>query len=138
MTDYEILSVMIVSATDISEKLSVLMSTLTGFLLASVFIARKINRIMSVIFVGLYTVFYAVQVFGYYAMVLSNVDYAVEVNARTQANESGLAFMSAHDNLDGIYNLPTFWLIILSVAYIASIVFYIQARKTDFSVSTNA
>ena len=44
MSDYEILNLMFLASADITEKLAVLMSTLSAFLMASIFVAKKLNK----------------------------------------------------------------------------------------------
>ena len=131
MTNYEILFAFYETGHLINGSLAVQMTVLAGFMVASVMFGQVLDRIMTTLFVGLYSFFYLMN--G--AILMRQLEaYTSLMHEIRERNAQGVDF-SWHGGVDVpeafvAIGVAPFYLVLI-VAFVGSLIFFFRTRKLD-------
>jgi len=131
LSNYEILFAFYETGHLISESMALVMTVLAGFMVAGVFFGQVLDRIMTALLVGVYSLFY---LFTAFTLVRQAHAYGGLMEVIRERNAEGTDF-SWHGGVNipdtvvavGIWPLS----FVLTVAFAGSLVFFFRTRQLD-------
>lgn len=131
LSNYEILFAFYETGHLISESMALVMTVLAGFMVAGVFFGQVLDRVMTALLVGVYSLFYLLSAF---ALVRQAHAYGGLMNVIRERNAQGVDF-SWHGGVnipDALVAVGTWPLaFVLTAAFIGSLVFFFRTRRLD-------
>lgn len=131
LSNYEILFAFYETGHLISSSMALVMTVLAGFMVAGVFFGQVLDRVMTTLFVGVYSLFFLLTAFTLVRQTHAYGALMEEIRAR---NAQGTDF-SWHGGI----NVPDFFValgvwplvLILALAFAGSLIFFFRVRTTD-------
>lgn len=131
LSNYEILFAFYETGHLISDSTALVMAVLAGFMVAGVFFGQVLDRVMTALLVGVYSLFYLFSAFTLVRQAHAYGALMVEIRGR---NAQGVDF-SWHGGVDipdAVVTIGTWPLtFVLTAAFIGSLVFFFRTRKLD-------
>lgn len=131
LSNYEILFAFYETGHLISDSMALVMTVLAGFMVAGVFFGQVLDRVMTVLLVGVYSLFYF---FSAFTLVRQAHAYGALMDVIRERNAQGVDF-SWHGGVnipDAVVSVGTWPLsFVLTAAFAGSLIFFFRTRKLD-------
>jgi len=130
LTSYQIADLFFTAVNTLAMFIFGLIGVMGGFMAAGLLFGQVIDRVMTWIFIGLYSALYLLIAVQINRTTHTFISLASEIRTRAEAG-ADLMWVGANDAPRAILYLVPLLTVIVIAAYVGSVIFFVRTRKLD-------